>query len=167
MFTVRLRPDPGTDRAFRALIDHAQNGVNRIGVGERRMIADQVRRGFQDNFTRQRAGDGAPWAALALVTQAERRRKGFAGARPILVRTGEYRAALVNPNHPLHYSKHGPLVAGLYLEEGAEGRLVTYHEGGTRRMPARPATALGKAARERIGRTIDDVLQRVERRARL
>lgn len=165
MVTSRLRPDPTSDRQFRSFLDHVGNAFQKIGPAERRMIGDAVTRGFQDNFTYQRSGSGQPWRPLALVTQAERRRLGFPGARPILVRTGEYRAALVNRSHPAHYERTGPLVAGLYIEHGAEGRLITYHEGGTSRMPARPATILADAAKERLGRIIDDVLARVERRS--
>lgn len=146
-----------------AFIEHIRRGMGR---GERRKIADAVRRGMGENFTRQRAGDGPAWAPLAGLTVLERRQQGYAGQRPILVRSGSYRASLIDPTNADHREE--------WTDEPGASRLDIYSEdyradilegGGTVRsgnwqasIPSRPALVLGRQQESRIGDTLDYIL---------
>ena len=131
------------------------------GAREREKVADAIRRGFQENFTRQRAGDGAPWAPLAPATVRQRRAWGFAGRRPILVRTGRYRASFVSRYGDAHYSSFQASGRRWVWEEGSVSYLAPWHELGTSRMPARPVTPLSRRSEDRIGNTLDLIFEQI------
>lgn len=121
-------------------------------------MAAAIRHEFRRNFGNHSSAQG-PWAALAPSTIQDRLRLGF-GPGPTLVRTGNYRASFVSSGAQ-HYSQAWRSSGLFALEEGSESVLATFHEGGTRRMPARPVTDLDSAAEGRIGRAVDQVLHRL------
>lgn len=134
-----------------------------IGSRQRRAVQSAVARGFQRNFSSQSGGTGRPWEPLALITQAERRRQGYAGARPILVRSGRYRDSLVNPDSPDHFSEVTQTATGIVFEEGSNSELVNFHEGGSRFYPPRPATELSQGSEDELGRVLDWIVESLER----
>lgn len=133
------------------------------GHANERKIADAVRQGIATNFTGQRAGDTGAWPPLAPRTVQQRKALGFAGSRPILVRTGGYRATLTSAGDPAHVAQFAISAhLGWFLRIGSSDRRAKWHEGGTPKMPARPALLLGQTAEKRIGDTLDYVLQQLE-----
>lgn len=82
---------------------------------------------------------GTAWPVLAKSTQADRKRKGYKPARPILVRRGWLRASVIDKrsaNHQRTVTLHGiTLSSSLKTKSGLN--LVTLHQEGTAKMPAR------------------------------
>jgi phage gpG-like protein len=131
----------------------------RLNSSDRDEIADSVAAGFAASF-RNEGSRGGRWPRLTFATQADRRRKGFPPARPILERTGSYRDSFArrSSDHYEQWSQSARLVA---LESGSEHRLLDYLEGGTSRMPARPVTDLTDQNENEIGDTLDSVMARM------
>jgi hypothetical protein len=159
---LRATPDPASLRLVESLLRFVQQIPQLVAARERRAVQTGITRGFARNFGGQTSGLGAAWAPLALVTQKERQRKGYGASRPILVRSGAYRAALVNPSHALHYSATGRTGSGVWMEEGSEDMRVATLEGGRGRIPARPATQLSPASEDELGRVIDGAIVQLE-----
>lgn len=157
LFELRLTRNTIGDDVVR-LIDR----ITRPGNRQIRSIQDAARRGFQDNFTRQRSGNG-PWPALAPFTVEERRQLGFPGRRPILVRTGNLRSTYVNPNDPDHYSSVRQSPIGLLIEEGSADEDAIFHERGGPHLPQRSVTLLGNSAESRIFDTVQLMIDQIER----
>lgn len=126
-----------------------------------RQITDGLREQFAANFTRQASGAGR-WAPLRPQTIAQRRELGF-GERPILVRSGRYRASFTQRSAPDHYERIQPTGVGLLYEVGSDDARGADLERGTRRMPARPVTLLDENQTDRLVRLIDAVVTTVER----
>jgi len=118
-----------------------------------------IRAGFAAVFDSEGAAGAAPWAQLAAATQRERERLGFPPAHPILVRTGDYRASFTEPAHADHISEWDANAGVWRIAEGSRHPLAQYHELGTSRMPARPATRLGAEIEGRIGAALDDLFR--------
>ena len=145
--------------------DQLERLIDRIakpGNGQTRALADGIRQQFQANFTRQGSGAGA-WAALAPSTARQRQQQGYAGNRPILVRTGQLRASFVDRGAADHYERIWQSAVGLTVEVGSDDPRAIFHERGTSRMPARPVTLLDDAQGEALFRLVDFVVVQTER----
>mgnify|MGYP006969396131 FL=1 len=159
MITLRLHNNAIADDLDR-LIDR----ISRPGPRQTRHIADAIRQQFAENFTRQGSGAGQ-WARLAPSTIAQRRRLGFAGQRPILVRTGRYRASFTQRGAANHYETVQYRGGYTTIDVGSDDERGEWLERGTRRMPARPVTLLGDDQSDNIMRVIDFVVRSLEREA--
>lgn len=138
--------------------------ITRMGNGDSRKIADGIKQMHQENFTRQGSGAGQ-WAGLAQSTIRERRRLGFGGERPILVRRGNLRAGYVNRGSPDHHERIWQSPIGLTIESGsADERIALLHERGTSKMPARSVSQLDDGQENRLVQIIDYVIEQIERR---
>lgn len=129
--------------------------VHRLTNEDRREIRQSIADGFGRNFDEQRAGSGAGWAALKPATIADRLLQGFPPTRPILERTGDYRATLEDLDNPEHYSLARATDTTLILEEASNSPLYAKHEGGLPNMAARPAGELGQEAERILGQTVE------------
>jgi hypothetical protein len=63
-------------------------------------VTEEYRSEIYRTFASEGSYGGYPWAPLALSTQADRARKGFPPAHPILVRTSRLRDSLLESGHP-------------------------------------------------------------------
>lgn len=117
-----------------------------------------VRAGIAENFRGEQSAAGS-WASLAASTQRQRQSLGYGPAHPILVRTGDYRAAFVSAQSKDHAVLFERTPEGWRLTVGSEDERVPWLEGGTRTIPARPATLLDRRAEDRIGRSIDAIMR--------
>jgi hypothetical protein len=84
------------------------------------------------NFANQSTSDGQAWGPLAKGTQ---RRKGL---NPILVKTGALRASLVDVDGAENVDD----VKSHELVDGTAINYATFHETGTKFMPARPVIGM-------------------------
>jgi phage gpG-like protein len=157
MFTIKLERNTVGEDLLR-LVDRISNPGN----AQKRSVADAIRRGFQDNFTTQGAAAGTPWRALAPSTVLQRRRLGYAGSNPILVRGGGYRSSWVSDGSD-HYSSVRQQGGYTIFEEGSESPLARFHERGGARLPARPVSMLGDGSEVRIVDTIELMIGQLER----
>lgn len=153
MFTLR------TDAKFVDL-ERLIDKISRPGNGQTRMIADGIRQQFAANFTRQGSGAGS-WALLASSTQLQRRQQGYAGNRPILVRSGDYRKSFVDRGGDNHESIQ-TTGFGLVIDVGSNDRRAPWLERGTSRMPARPVALLDDGQVDNLTRIIDFVVGQIE-----
>jgi phage gpG-like protein len=112
-------------------------------------IEDAVRVGFAENFATESAG-GTPWEQLAPFTNADRVKKGFPAAHPILVRTGDYRDSFTDRNNPDAFMDFAATGDGWAMDIGSSDSRVEELEGGTSRIPARPAAVLSPAAQNNV-----------------
>lgn len=148
-----------------------------LGPREAELVADAARQGLAQNFTRETAPDGTPWAALAQRTQAERARgidrRGIpfrvGKAHPILRRTGDLRDSFIDPRHPrnITWVLRTPgvtvLVLGAHENPQTPGRIGGLTET-MAAIPPRPFIGLSAAAEAQVGAQAWRVLcQRVER----
>lgn len=156
MFTLSLQKDVIGQDLIR-LVDR----ISSPGSSQKRSISDAIRRGFQDNFTRQQSGDGA-WARLAPSTVLDRQKKGFAGNNPILVRSGGLRASWVSEGAN-HYSSVRSSGGMTVYEEGSTHPLAMFHESGGGRLSARPVSLLDDSQEQRIVDVIEWVISSLER----
>ena len=136
--------------------------ISRPGAGETRKIADGIRQEFQRNFTTQSSGFGR-WAGLAQSTVTQRRQLGYSGERPVLVRSGGYRASFVQRGGDNHESIQ-TTGFGLVIDVGSNDRRAIFHERGTRNMPQRSVTMLTDDSENRLARIVDFVVEQIERR---
>lgn len=157
MFTFRLERNTAGEDLLR-LVDRISNP----GSAQKRSVSDAIRRGYQDNFTTQGAASGQPWRALAPSTVAQRRRLGYAGSNPILVRGGNYRSSWVSDGSE-HYSSVRLQGGYTIFDEGSESPLARFHERGGARLPARPVSLLGDGSEARIVDTIEFMIGQLER----
>lgn len=148
------------------------NGVENPGNAEKRKVAGAVTKGFQENFSKQRAGDGDEWDPLAGITQVERRKLGFAAESPILVRTGSYRASWVNPDDTDHVEVFERTGTGWLMDIGSQDlRVSILNDGGytiikDKRVfvPPRPVVELSRSAQDGIGDALDFVVDQIAQR---
>lgn len=136
----------------------------RPGNAERRKVADAIRQAYQANFSAEGSAAG-PWRPLRPFTIAERRRKGFPGAHPILVQTGRMRDSFVRAGAPNHVDRFTAGLEGWSLEVGSASELARKHEFGEEKVPARPITPLTDQAQRRISDVLDYVIAQMERQA--
>jgi len=136
--------------------------IARMGSGESRKIADGVRQEFHRNFTEQRSGAGQ-WAALRPMTIRQRREQGYAGERPILVRSGRYRASFTQRGGD-NYERIQTSSFGLSIDVGSNDPRARELELGRPDMAARPVTLLSDESEQRLTRLIDFVIDQIERR---
>lgn len=134
----------------------------RPGNAERRKVSDAIRQAYQANFSAEGSAAG-PWRPLRPFTIAERRRKGFPGAHPILVQTGRMRDSFVRAGAPNHVDRFTAAADGWALEVGSASELARKHEFGEENVPARPITPLTEQALKRISDVIDYVVGQMER----
>ena len=123
-------------------------------------IGDAVREGVAENFDRQQAGSGAPWAALAPRTVAERAALGY-GPTPILERTGLFRRSHTVRGAAGHVQRLAQQGDGWTLAIGSSDERDDELQRGRRTppfMPARPVNELSGEARARVAQTLDRVL---------
>lgn len=137
--------------------------ISRPGNGQTRMIADGIRQQFQANFTRQGSGSGN-WAPLAPSTVEQRRRFGFAGNRPILVRSGSYRDSFVGRGSD-NYENIQTTGFGLIIDVGSDDRRGPWLERGTSKMPARSVTLLDDGQSNQLADLVEFVIGQIERQA--
>jgi phage gpG-like protein len=97
-------------------------------------------------FANQSTPDGEVWASLSKTTQ---KRKGLS---PILVNTGALRASLVDVDGAETISEltSHELVAGTAID------YATFHETGTKFMPARPIIGTSTATLDRLAARVAD-----------
>ena len=150
---IRLRPDRHTQDEIAEFVRRLEE-LARPAKEAIRPIQDVIRAGFDANFGGER-GDDAPWAALALFTQRERRRLGFPPEHPILQRTGAYRASFTEEDHPLHVSEWSADGGQWTIEEGSRDERADHLEFGDTRTPARPVTILGGSGEARIATVLE------------
>lgn len=136
--------------------------IRNPGRGERHKLANVVRRGIGRNFTRQRAGDGPPWARLSSFTVAERRMLGYAGERPILTRSGVFRDSHTNPANPDHREEWETTADGYSVEIGSRDERDSLLQGGqigpSFVIPPRPVSLLDRQGENELGDTLDWIL---------
>ena len=162
---IRLRYDPSTSKEVSDLVEFLQR-LHRPGKRQVRAVADAVRRGFADNFTRQQSGSGQPWARLAESTIEQRIRQGY-GSGPILRRSGDFRASFINAGSPDHYEQYEQKASGWTLRVGSNHWLDEWLQGGTRRgftfhMAGRPVTVLSRRAGNQGLDTLDLLFRQLE-----
>lgn len=130
------------------------------GAGNVEKVASVMRQGLLENFATESNG-GQKWAPLAERTVRERQRLGYGGRHMILVRTGVYRESFTQRDAPDHVSKFAVMFGHWLWQEGSADYRARFHELGTARMVARPATSLTPAAESRIGQTLDYVFSQI------
>lgn len=135
----------------------------RITDADKDEIQESVLAQFAQSFVLQRSRSGA-WLPLAPITQRDRLHKGFPPSRPILERRGDYRDSVIVAGHGDHFSQTWRSAQVFELQEGGNSDLFTFHEAGTRYMPARSVVDLDDRAEDVIGLTMDSVLDRMFRR---
>lgn len=117
--TMRLEGAVLVRRRFEARADALANVMKLAGpaidVVFERILARQ--------FATEGGHAGAPWKPLAMSTQADRRRQGFAPAHPILVRTGTLKRSLTGKTGDT-ITLHSPK---LYVRGTADPKFV-YHQ---------------------------------------
>jgi hypothetical protein len=155
---ISLEP---TDASERELKDFLRRLEAIAAPASARVEAVQtaIRAGFADVFTSEGAAGAAPWAQLAEATRRERERLGFPPAHPILERTGDYRGSFTDAGHTDHVSEWSAGGGVWRIAEGSRHELAQYHEQGTARMPARPATAFGAAVTGRVETALDELFR--------
>ncbi len=97
-------------------------------------------------FANQSTPAGQEWALLAKTTQ---RRKALA---PILVRTGSLRASLIEVDGPDNIDE----VSSRELVYGTAIDYATFHEIGTKFMPARPVIGMSTATLNQLETRVAD-----------
>lgn len=135
--------------------------ITNPGPRQRKSISDAIRQRFQENFTRQGSGAG-PWAALRPVTVAQRIALGYPGQRPILVRSGRYRASFVQRGAPGHYESIQSGGGRLIIDVGSDDERAEELELGTANMAARPVTILDGTQEARLFDVIEFMIGQIE-----
>lgn len=164
---ITAEPTEDSKRRFKDTWDGIVGLLN-LGHRELEKIADAGRMGIALNFSTEAAG-GEKWPPLAPWTQEERASLGFAPSHPILVRSGDLKRTLTDPNHPLNLtdiSTHGgySYIERISIELGSlDDRFPILHAGGISDegyyIPARPMTILGDQAISRLHDTIIFVIE--------
>jgi hypothetical protein len=152
MIILRHKKNPVDDVI--ALLDRIAN----LDTSSTAKIAGAVREGHAENFTKQRAGDGAAWAPLAPATQRDRARKGFAPARPILIRRDDYMHSFTEAGNPDHVEVVEKTATGLSIFVGSRDFRTGALEEGSGTMPAREVLPLSAGARAKVGNTIESII---------
>lgn len=119
-------------------------------------MQEAIRQGFEQNFETESAG-GAPWAALAPSTIAQRLLMGY-GAGPILQRTGTYHDTFTQAANGDHVSEIEYSSGITTLSEGSSHPLAAFLEMGTSKMPARQVLVLSTSARREVGHAFHEMV---------
>ncbi len=98
------------------------------------------------DFANQSTSDGQAWAPLAKATQERK------GLNHILVRTGALRASLVDVDGAENIDE----VTSHELIDGTAVDYATFHETGTKFMPARPVIGMSTATLNQFATRIAD-----------
>ena len=129
-----------------------------LGKREAALIADAGRRGVARNFEREESPDGTPWHPLAVFTQRERARLGFAAQHPILHRTGDLLRSFTEAGHPQHVYEKIDYHFGTLLLVGARdnprtpGRIALLNAGGVTTGPLLGMPEQGRALERYMNR---------------
>lgn len=103
--------------------------------------------GLYGKTSKSYLGENAgPWKPLAESTVAERTRLGYGGEHPILQRTGALRESLATRGAPGNVFE----VAPDRLQVGTSLFFAFFHQGGTKKMPARPIVGVSWQRRSAI-----------------
>ena len=94
----------------------------------------------------------------------QRRRFGFAGNRPILVRSGSYRDSFVGRGSD-NYENIQTTGFGLIIDVGSDDRRGPWLERGTSKMPARSVTLLDDGQSNQLADLVEFVIGQIERQA--
>jgi len=151
MFTLRIKNTAAWARFWVGV-----GNVGQLGPREARLVAAAARRGLALNFEREQTWSGTPWHPLAKRTQRERRKRGFAGAHPILVQRGRLKKAFTQLGAPQNVTRTASSAAGVVWQLGGDTppdyeRSAAELHFGTPKMPARPFVGLGGQAQEWVG----------------
>ena len=103
-------------------------------------IADDFREMMAQQFASEGQAEGTPWAELAPSTLRRRRAR-----TSILYQTGALLRSLTGPGAAGHVEE----LEGYSITLGSRLPYASYHQSGTRRMPARPIIVLSGARAER------------------
>jgi phage gpG-like protein len=111
-------------------------------------IADDFREMIAQQFASEGQAEGTPWPPRKFSSARSTRRGVQAGrgpASPLLIRTGALRDSLTTPGAA------GPVeeLEGYSITLGSRLPYASYHQTGTRRMPARPIIVLSGTRAER------------------
>jgi phage gpG-like protein len=118
-------------------------------------IADDFREMIAQQFASEGLAEGTPWAALAPSTLRHRR-----ASTSILYQTGALLRSLTEPGAAGHVEE----LEGYSITLGSQLPYASYHQNGTRRMPARPIIVLSGTRAERW---TEIVRQEIEQKALL
>ena len=145
------------DRAFGEITQWIRR-VARPTQNEQGQVDRIIRRAFAKTFSGQ--GGDVGWQPLAEVTAAQRRRLGFPGRRPILIRTGDYMQSFTQTggDHVFEVDSDG---SGVTFRGGSEEERVQWLEYGTSRMPARPVTDISDRTNEEVLDQYDDIVAKL------
>lgn len=124
-------------------------------------VSDAIRGSFANRFAAQGSGDGQSWEELAPATVADRRRNGYPGERPILVRGGDLFDTLTNPENPEHINVLGVYSSEWVLQVGSDDDRTVWLGDGTETIPARPFLEPSPADNEKIADAVDGVFDRL------
>lgn len=129
------------------------------------LIRDDLRDITRDHFRSEGArGQSGKWAPLSPKYRAWKAR-AYPGRRK-LTRSGrhDFAGALTGRIPSEHLFDAKPKTLRIGIRQTTEtGRIAGYHQGGTRRMPARPILDLTARDHKRFADTIEAVLRRLER----
>ena len=114
---------------FGARIDNMAPAWEQVGTA----LLQDFAQNFRDEGGMFGRGAWAQWQPLRPSTVADRRRLGYPGEHPILVREGNLMASVTQRGAAGNVFEVGP--NSLVL--GTTDRKAKYHQFGTRRMPAR------------------------------
>jgi phage gpG-like protein len=103
-------------------------------------IADDFREMIAQQFASEGQAEGTPWAGLAPSTLRRRR-----ASTSILYETGALLRSLTEPGAAGHVEE----LEGYSITLGSQLPYASYHQTGTRRMPARPIIVLSGTRAER------------------
>lgn len=157
---IRLTPTPESTRTLTEFFERLERAANPTDQ-DLAPVAQVIRDGFARNFDEERSAAGH-WAALAPRTVIERRRLGFGPEHPILVRTGEYAATWLDPDHPDHVGEIWRTGRGfLRISEGSMDERAEYLEEGTAIMPARPVAPLQAPDLALLDEALGDLFDRI------
>ena len=125
-------------------------------------IERAVRQGFLANFSRQNAGGGGAWAALARRTQRERRQQGYPATFPILVRSGRLMRSWTELGG---FKQMAYRPDGWDMIVGSSDYRAAAHELGVRgrNLPARPVGALAESEMRGIALAVEKWIDQVIR----
>lgn len=100
------------------------------------------------------------WNALAPSTVKQRRKLGYGGMHPILVRTGTLKKSFIGPGGGIHLE----MVGDTHAVIGSQYFLAEIHQYGTGKIPARPIIDEKRPVTEeeerRIRQIFDDFVNR-------
>lgn len=124
-------------------------------------VAQLMRESFATNFD---VGGRPKWFGLAESTQRQRRKLGFGGASPILVRTGDLATEVTSKSHSKHFEEVSQNTDGYTLTMGATSRKYKIHQRGGGFIPKRRMIVIQEEDGENIGVKFDSLVKTFRRR---